>query len=160
MLLARCDTPDGPVVAIGIPSHDLRVLEQQRVSSFALADAGIDGPGARDRVLILAARPDEVQLMHHGYFPGVTDARIVLVLDHDARQYLRRGGAMTIPTPQAGVPRFVLFLGDTREGALAALRSAGIRARPKAAPTVHATPGVIWARPFNGQPQHGTTTPV
>lgn len=117
MFLARSETPRGPVVGVGLRPEDLRALQEGRPASFALRDALCFGSEEQQRVLLAYARPHELEQMRHGYFPGLTDARIVLFVDHAGLQRLHGGGTVHVQTPGAPIPRFVLFTGRVAEDA-------------------------------------------
>ena len=132
MILARFNSTSGPVIGIGISDEDLERLVQGRPMSFALSDAQQEGPHATDRVLVAYARPEQMEQFRNGYFPGITDARIVLFVNFVTAQQLRAGQALDIATPGAPIERFVVFRGTSRERAEQALRSVGLPVRVRA----------------------------
>ena len=130
MFLTRYDSEQGTVIGIGLRPQDLhRLVRQGRPVSFALSDTGQQGPDASERVLLAYARPEQMEQFRHGYFPGITDARVVLFLDHRTLHELQAGRPLNIQTPGAPVGRFVVFAGEGRADAERALRAVGLPVR-------------------------------
>lgn len=130
MFLARTNDDHGrPIVGIGLRPEDLRRLVSGRPMSFALSDARVFGPEQDERVLIAYARPHEVEQLRNGYFPGLTDARVLIYIEHQTLQRLTQGKHLDIQTPGTPVARFVVFCGSGHQDAIAAFRMAGIPVR-------------------------------
>jgi hypothetical protein len=130
MFLARTTDDDHRlIVGVGLRPADLERLEQGLPLSFALSDAGYRGPEQAERVLVAYARPDQLEQFRHGYFPGITDARVVLFLDHAGIAQMRAGRPVNIQTPGAPVARFVVFAGTEHGHAERAFRAVGIAVR-------------------------------
>jgi hypothetical protein len=144
MILARYNAQDGPVVGIGLSDEDLeRLVSEGRPMSFALSDAQHEGPDASERVLVAYARPEQMEQFRNGYFPGITDARIVIFLNFTTAKQLAGGQPLDIRMPDSPVKRFVLFRGTSREQAEAGLRSVGLPIRIRA-PELPPVPGPSW----------------
>ena len=127
MFLARCEHNGQPVVGVGVEPADVDRLKAGRPISFALRDALVDGPEADERVLVAYAKPHEMEQMRHGYFPGITDARVVLFLDEHTLAKALSGEPLNIQTPGAPVARFVMFCAERAHiNAVMAFRAVGI----------------------------------
>lgn len=130
MFLARFESERGPVIGIGLRPQDLHGLVREgRPVSFALSDTGQEGPAASERVLLAYARPEQMEQFRHGYFPGITDARVVLFLDHGTVHELQAGRPLSVQTPGAPIARFVMFCGTGRSDAERAFRAVGLPVR-------------------------------
>lgn len=150
MFLARFDSDQGPVIGIGLRPQDLhRLVLEGRPVSFALAECGHQGPDAAERVLLAYARPEQMEQFRHGYFPGITDARVVLFLDHGTLHELNAGRPLNIQTPGAPVVRFVVFTGSGRTDAERAFRKVGLPVRITPPPRERAAPlfEIPWQSP-------------
>lgn len=130
MFLARTDDEQGrPIIGVGLRTEDLQRLVAGRPMSFALGDAQIHGRESQERVLVAFARPHEVEQLRNGYFPGLTDARVLIYVEHETLKRLTSGGHLNIQTPGTPVARFIVFCGTGPRDAIAAFRQAGIHAR-------------------------------
>ena len=157
MFLARFESDQGPVIGIGLRPQDLhRLVLEGRPVSFALSDTGHQGPDAHERVLLAYARPEQMEQFRHGYFPGITDARVVLFIDHGTLHELHAQRPLNIQTPGSPIARFVVFLGSGRADAERAFRAVGLPVRltgplPKVPPQNPPLAPARWAQAWDAQ---------
>ena len=145
MFLARCEDDNGkPVIGVGLEPDDVARLVSGRPRSFALSDALVEGPDAQERVLVAYASPAQMEQMRNGYFPGITDARVVLFLDHSTLKWAQQGQPLDIQTPGAPIGRFVVFLAPNpgRSHAVRAFNAVGLHCR-EAAPRLPLTAATL-----------------
>lgn len=126
MFLAKFAAAQGPVIGIGLRPEDLQRLVDGQPFSFALRDAGLTGEDQDERVLVHFATPIQLEQMRHGYYPGVTDARIVLFIDHARAEHIRAGRPLDIRIQDAPVNHFVVFQGSQPADAAEAFRQLGL----------------------------------
>lgn len=113
MFLTRAQDAHGrAIVEITLSPADAERLVAGECRSFALRDAGLEGPDADQRVLVAYFRPHERELLRNGYLPGLTDARVLVWIDHPAMQQLRAGQQLNIQTPGSPVARFIVTVAE------------------------------------------------
>jgi len=156
MFLAKYNSSRGPVIGIGLRTSDLEQIAAGRPASFALRDAGIYGPEADERVLLHFATPIQIEQIRHGYFVGLTDARVLLFIDGPQAAQLQRGEPIDVQIQGAPVNRFVIFVGSDPGDATQALQRVGVLDRSAPAFPSDAGRPRTWRYRFQVSPLSGS----
>jgi len=119
MLRFRCESPSGPILAMGLSFDNLRLLEEQKPIMFDLAPYGSAGD------MIVAHGDAQTTVALKNAFPE----RHVVTLTSNTLAALRRGEAFEVPLADIEVPALrsgFIFAGKTERALVDMLRQAGL----------------------------------